>query len=202
MSRLGILGGTFDPVHNGHMYMAKVSLEQLELDKIIFIPTGIVPHKDNDSITNRMHRYNMVCCAVQEFENYKVSDMEIKRDRVCYTYETLTELKSINPNDELHFIIGADSMYYFDKWRKPEEILKLAAVTVIDRTTDSCHNINEYCRQLEKKYKGTIEVLSAHGPDISSTEIRRRVKNSESIDKLVPEPVKQYILKHKLYTEF
>jgi len=202
MIELGILGGTFDPIHNGHMYMAKVAMEQLELDEVLFMPTGVVPHKNNDFITDSKHRYNMVCCAVQNFEKYTVSDMEIKRGRVCYTYETLTELKKKYVDAKLHFIVGADSIYYIDKWKKPEEIFKLACVTVIDRTTDTCHNINEYCRQTEEKYKGIIEVLSAHGPDISSTNIRNLVKNGESIENAVPKPVNEYILKHKLYMGF
>jgi len=202
MIELGILGGTFDPIHNGHMYMAKVAMEQLEIDEVHFMPTGVVPHKNNDFITDSKHRYNIVSCAVQNFEKYTVSDMEIKRGRVCYTYETLTELKKKYVDAKLHFIVGADSIYYIDKWKKPEEIFKLACVTVIDRTTDTCHNINEYCRQTEEKYKGIIEVLSAHGPDISSTNIRNLVKNGESIENAVPKPVNEYILKHKLYMGF
>ena len=202
MSKLGILGGTFDPIHNGHMYMAQVAMEQLKLDRVIFIPSGIVPHKNNRNITDSTHRYNMVCEAVKGFENYLVSDMEIKRESVCYTYETLGELKKIYVGDELHFIVGADSIYYIDKWMKPEEIFKLACITVIDRTTDTCHNIDEYCRNIAKRYNGIVEVLSAHGPDISSTEIRGFVKSGKSVRKMLPEAVEEYIEKHKLYMGF
>lgn len=197
--RIGILGGTFDPIHNGHLYMAQSAYEQLNLDEVVFIPTGKVPHKDNDFITDSKHRYNMVCLAVKDNKNYSVSDMEIKRNKTCYTYETVMELANVYPDDKLFFIVGADSVYAIDTWMTPSEIFKYATMAVINRDTDTNHNLLEYCKIAQEKYNGEIVVLDASGPDISSTEIRNSVKNGHTDLDMLPSEVYNYIRENKLY---
>lgn len=199
MKKTGILGGTFDPIHNGHLFMAQQAYNRLSLDEIVFMPTGMVPHKNNSYITESVHRYNMVRMAVNQFENYTVSDTEINRDGVCYTFETLKQFSCENPKDELHFIVGADSLFAIDSWKNPGEIFKYAALTVIGRRTDTCFDIEDFCKKTEEKYNGKIELLDCVGPDISSTEIREILSQGGDVSKLVPKSVIQYIKQHNLY---
>ncbi|MBQ3114947.1 MAG: nicotinate-nucleotide adenylyltransferase [Clostridia bacterium] len=199
MNKIGILGGTFDPIHNGHLYMAKLAMEQEDLDKIIFIPAGTVPHKDNSRITGGMHRYNMVLCAVNEYENYMVSDIEITREGVCYTFETLRELSKKYKNDKLYFIIGADCVYDIDEWKEPDEIFRYASVLVINRKSDTCFNIKEECQKVQKRYGGEIILLDGCGPEISSTMIREAFNKKQNTEQILPKRVHEYILKHDLY---
>ena len=199
MKKTGILGGTFDPIHNGHMFMARQALLRLGLDEIVFIPTGTVPHKDNSHITDSRHRFKMVCEAVKSFENYTVSDTEINRDGVCYTFETLRIFSRENPGNELHFIVGADSVFAIDSWKNPGEIFKYAALTVIGRRTDTCFDIKEFCEKTVRRYNGKIELLDCVGPDISSTAVREILKRGGDASKLVPKPVLDYIKKYGLY---
>lgn len=201
MSKIGILGGTFDPIHYGHLYMAHEAKKQMGLDTIIFVPSGTVPHKNNKVITDRMHRYNMVCCAANKYENYMVSDTEINRDGVCYTFETLKEFSIKYKGDQLYFIIGADCVFDIDRWKNPGEIFKHATVLVINRNSDTCFNIKALCDEVQEKYNGKIILLDGNGPDISSTMIRDAVRAGQDIGDLLPECVFQYIEKFDLYKE-
>ncbi len=201
MNKIGILGGTFDPIHNGHLYMAEQAYKQLGLDEVIFIPTGKVPHKDNEFISDSRHRYNMVCLATNNFENYSVSDMEITRDRTCYTYETVKELAEKYKDSKIYFIIGADSAYDLNKWKKPYEILKYCSLAVVNRVTDKHKDLLDYCKQKEEEFKGEIVVLDGFGPEISSTEIRTNIKTKRGADNMLPREVLKYIIENKLYME-
>ncbi|MBO7208582.1 MAG: nicotinate-nucleotide adenylyltransferase [Clostridia bacterium] len=199
MNKIGILGGTFDPIHNGHLYMAELAMEQADLDEVIFVPTGTVPHKDNSGITGKKHRYNMVLCAVNEYENYMVSDIEINRDGVCYTYETLKVLSKKYKNDKLYFIVGADCVFDIDEWKEPGEIFKYATLLVINRKSDTCFNIKEECQKVQKRYGGEIVLLDGCGPEISSTMIREALKKNENTEEFIPKCVYDYIAINDLY---
>ena len=190
MKPVGILGGSFDPIHSGHLLTSYDVLEIRNLEKIIFIPCHISPHKTNQKPTKDFHRLNMVNLAIEPYPYFESYDYEIRKGDVSYTYNTLVELKK--SYDQIELIIGFDNLIVFDKWYRPDDILKLAKVVVMKREIDNIpikHN----------KYFNSVILLETALIDISSTEIRERVKNSASIDYLVSSNVKEYIFKHGLY---
>lgn len=188
--KVGIYGGTFDPIHNGHLITSSFVLEQRKLDKIIFIPCNISPHKTNQEPTAPIHRLNMLKLAINDLPMFDYSDIEINKDAVSYTYETLVNLKQ--KYEQIELIIGYDNFLVFDKWHKYDKILELAKVIVMKRTTD--HNIDE-----QKNVYNNIEILDTPIIEISSTAIRDRVNKGLSIDFLVPEKVNEYIINNNLY---
>ena len=190
MKPVGILGGSFDPIHLGHLITSYDVLEKRNLEKIIFIPCHISPHKTDRKPTDDIHRMNMVNLAVEQYPYFEYSDYQIRKEEVSYTYNTLIELKKTYVKLEL--IIGFDNLIVFDKWHRPDDILQLATVVVMKREIDNIpakHN----------KYFDSVILLDTTQIDISSTEIRERVKNDSSIDYLVPSKVKEYISVHGLY---
>jgi len=196
MSKIGIFGGSFNPIHNGHIYVAENVMKKLELDKVIFIPTGIAPHKDNKSFASKEHRYNMVKLAVED--KFEISDIEVKTDRVCYTVDTMSEIKKIYPDDDLYYIIGADSLVDFMTWREPLKLFKMLHLVVVDREEADIEKVAEEYR---KKYGAKITICHINEYDVSSTQIRDLIKESGRCNNLVPQKAEEYIIKHKLYTE-
>ncbi|MBI5731601.1 MAG: nicotinate (nicotinamide) nucleotide adenylyltransferase [Ignavibacteriales bacterium] len=190
MKPVGILGGSFDPIHLGHLITSYDVLEKRNLEKIIFVPCHISPHKTDQRPTEDIHRLNMVNLAIEQYPYFESSDYEIRKGDISYTYNTLVELKK--SYDQIELIIGFDNLIVFDEWYRPNDILKLAKVVVMKREIDNIpvkHN----------KYFDSVILLETTLIDISSTEIRERVKNGASIDYLVPSKVKEYISAHSLY---
>ena len=186
--KIGIMGGTFDPIHFGHLAMAESVREIFELDEILFIPSARPPHKVEKIITPEVHRLMMTFLATQSNEKFQVSPMEILRDGLSYTLDTMNQLeKKFGADTELFFIIGADSMADLPKWHKSKELV--SKVHFIATTRPGVEvNLDEV-----KKFFGVA------GLEISSTDIRERVKNGKSIKYLVPEVVEEYIFKENLY---
>ncbi len=133
MARIGILGGTFDPPHNGHIALAFAALAQLQLDRIIFIPANKPPHKPETVISSANDRLNMLRLAIDSIKDFDLSEIELHRPGNSYTIETLSELKAVYPDDEFYFIIGADNVAEMEGWHKPEEIFKLATIAAANR---------------------------------------------------------------------
>lgn len=196
MSKIGILGGSFNPIHNGHIYIAKEVKKQLSLDKVIFVPTGIAPHKDNSNFVSKEHRYNMVRLAVEDC--FEVSDIEIKTDKVCYAVDTMAELDKLYPEDKLYYIIGADSLRDFMTWREPVKLFEMLSIVVVDRDGTDIEMIADGYRQ---KYGADITICHIEPVDISSTKIRNNLKKYGNSGSLIPEKAEKYILEHGLYTE-
>jgi len=190
--KIGIFGGTFDPIHYGHLITAQYVLEKRKLDKIIFIPCYISPHKTNQNISNPVHRLNMLKLAIEKIPYFELNDYEIRKGNISYTYDTILELRKTYNYIEL--IIGYDNLIVFDKWHKPDEILDLVKLIVMKRTVDKEPGT-------KNKYFEKAIILDTPTIEISSTEIRDRVKKNMPIDFLVPEKVKSYIHEHKLYIE-
>ena len=186
--RIGILGGTFNPPHVGHLALAAESLRRLKLEKVIFVPTLIPPHKkigDN----NALRRYKMVSLACKDNPKFEVSKIELKRKSVSYSVETLRRLKKkYGKNAELFFITGSDSLDELESWKNIDEILKLANFIVALRPGFPI-----------KKLRRGIKLIKIPVPDISSSTIRERARLSRQIRSLVPESVRRYIIKNKLY---
>lgn len=187
--RIGILGGTFDPVHNGHIYLAEKSCAKLRLDKVIFIPTYLPPHKKGVKVTPAKHRYNMLKLAISGNKKFNVSDMEIRRRGRSYSVETLRRLrKKYGAKAELFFITGSDSLKELDKWKNLPEILRLCKFVIVERPGF----------KINRKLDGFI-LSCINAKDISSSDIRNRIE-SKSVKSLIPAKVKAYISRYKLYT--
>lgn len=185
--RIGILGGTFDPVHKGHLYLAEKVSQKLKLKKVIFIPAYLPPNKTGVKITSAKHRYNMVRLAIGKRKKFKLSDIEIRRKGCSYLVETLRQLKrKYGDKQELFFITGSDSLKY--TWKNLEEILRLSNFVVVKRPAFRI-----------KSASPRFIVLDVKAKNVSSTDIRRRIKNGQAVNKLIPKRITSYIEKYGLY---
>ena len=190
MKAVGVFGGSFDPIHLGHLLTTRLVYEKRNLDKVIFIPNNISPLKTDLTPTSSLHRMNMLKLAVESFPYFEVSDYEINKSGVSYTYDTLLELKKSYPKLEL--IIGYDNLLVFDKWHLPEKILELVTLVVMKRSTD-------IEAETKNKFFDSAIIIDTPTIEISATEIRKRVKEGLSIEYLVPKSVKEYISQNGLY---
>lgn len=197
MKKIGILGGTFNPIHLAHLYIAYEAKSQLELDKVIFIPAGSPPHKKNEEVLEASLRYNMVCEVIKTYEGFEISDYEIKKEGLSYTYETLEEFKS--KDNELYFITGADCLMDIEKWKRPEEIFKLSKFIVFNRAGYSKENLRIQRDKIEKKFNTTISFLDIIDLEISSSMIRERIKMGKRIDFFLPKEVLNFIKENNIY---
>ena len=192
MSKVGIFGGTFDPIHLGHLITAQSVKEIRELEKIIFIPAFISPHKSNAETSSPEDRLNMIKLAIKDIPFFDYSDMEIKMGGVSFTVDTLRELKKQYEN--LEFIIGYDNIFSFNTWKDPDEIMKLSTIIVLKRRSS-------HAPPFKDKYYHQAVFVQTRGIEISATDIRERVKLGKPINFLVPPAVMEYIYKQKLYNE-
>jgi nicotinate-nucleotide adenylyltransferase len=192
MPKVGIFGGTFDPIHLGHLITAQSVREIRKLEKIIFIPAFISPHKSDAKTSSAEDRLNMIKLAIDGIPFFDYSDLEIKKGGVSFTIDTLRELK--NRYDELEFIIGYDNIFSFHTWKDPDEIMKLTKLVVLKRKSS-------HPPQFEDKYYDQAVFVQTRGIEISATDLRERVKNGLPINFLVPSKVMEYINNHKLYIE-
>lgn len=200
MKKIGIMGGTFDPIHIGHLLIAEYARISFKLDKILFIPTGNPPHKKKKHITSDMHRYNMVLLATNSNENFLLSTIEMDREGVTYTIDTINALKSIYDNTDFYFIMGADSLLQIYSWKDYEKLLNMCKFIVAKRPGYKDNKLDEVKSDLNLKYNSQIFIMEGPLLDISSSQIRERVKKGISITYLVPRAVEIYIYKHKLYS--
>lgn len=195
MKKLGIMGGTFNPIHYGHLLIARSAYEQYDLDEVVFIPSGNPPHKKGASLASEEDRLAMTRLATARYDFFRVSDIEIREQGYSYTWKTLRLLKNAYPDTKFYFIIGADSLFYFDKWRHPERILADAVLLVANRDDSSNEKLRKYADFLINQFGGEIHMICCPKADISSTQIREG-----SFDKrLVPDSVCTYIREHRLY---
>lgn len=198
--QVGIVGGTFDPFHKAHLQMGIEAMRQFELDEVLFMPTGDPPHKSTKSITPGMKRKEMLELALLGYQNFFVSDIELKHEGTTYTANTLTELTEANPDTDYFYIVGADSLDYMEYWYRPEIICRLCTILAVRRSTQSSERVFEVANHLKTVFGASVFVLDCSEIDISSTEIRRRVQEGESLEGMVDEKVEAYIRQHHLYT--
>lgn len=198
--RIGISGGTFDPIHYGHLIIAEDVREKFKLDKVIFIPTGAPPHKDNTKVSDPEHRYNMVCAAISTNPHFEASRIEIERPGYTYTIDTLIELRQLlGANSRLFFITGADVIPELLTWKKYEQVFELCEFIAVLRPGYTREEFINEVKYLKKTYKAVIHIVEAPLIGISSTTIRERVKEHRTIKYLVPEEVEKYIYDTGLY---
>ena len=198
--KIAVMGGTFDPIHNGHLIVAEYVRTSLKLDKVIFIPSGVHPFKNNKNITEGKKRLDILSLAIKSNEYFDISTMEINREGITYTIDSIKELKEIYKEDEVYFIIGSDIIFEIEKWKDFEELIELCKFILLYRPGKNEDKIENRIEELKKLYG--LEFVRVEAPliEISSTEIRERVKEDLSIKYLVPEIVEDYIYKHKLYS--
>lgn len=190
--KVGVFGGTFDPIHIGHLITTQYVLEKRKLDKIIFVPCYISPHKTDKNSSNPIHRLNMLRLAIEDIPYFDLTDYEIRKGNISYTYDTIVELRKTYNNIEL--IIGYDNLVVFDKWHKPDKIVELAKLVVMKRVIDKESGT-------KNKYFENAIILDTPTIEISSSELRERIKNNLPVSFMAPPKVEEYIRKINLYRE-
>lgn len=192
--RLGLFGGTFDPPHVGHLALAEACREGAGLDRVVWIPAAVNPHKQGRDRTPAADRLAMVRAATESHEHFEVSDVEIAREGVSYTVDTLREIARQRPEDELFWIVGGDSLASFPTWREPEAIAALAHLVVYRR---GGHDLDTGA--LPGWMEGRYTVVDGPALEVSSTEIRQRLAAGRSVRYLVPDPVLAIVRERGLY---
>lgn len=198
--KIGIMGGTFDPIHYGHLVTAEAAREKFCLDKVIFVPSGNPPHKKNKEISPGIDRVNMTVLATANNPFFEVSDIELKRDGYTYTVDTLKEfIKIYGENTRFYFITGADAVMEILTWKDVSTILKLCRIVSAYRPGSDINKFRSMVDELERVHRSNIHLIEVPALAISSTEIRERVKSGITIKYLLPEKVERYILEKGLY---
>jgi len=191
MKRIGILGGTFNPIHIGHLTIAQMVHEQMKLDKVIFVPSNLPPHKTGKNVASSGNRYHMIRLAIAGNPRFEISDFEIKREGKSYSIETVKHFqKFYSQRTKFFFIIGDDLLPTLHTWRRVEEILKIVSFVVVNRPGFK-----------ERKSKIKVKSISVPGLQTSSSYVRRRIISGKTAKYLVPDNVLEYIRRKKLYTK-
>lgn len=197
--KIGILGGTFDPIHNAHLLLGEAAREQFGLDRVIFIPNNLEHHKNRDEITAGDIRYQMVKMAISDNPYFTCSRLEIDKPDGTYTYNTIQELKLMYPGDELFLILGGDSINGLDSWYKADELMQSCIFLAAVRTFDDLPELDKKRRELNDRYGADIRIMTFNRMDISSTEIRQKVKMGRSVRYLMPDQCIEFMCIKGLY---
>ena len=180
--KTGIFGGAFDPIHKGHIYMAQKAMEEYSLDRILLVPSGHSPNKTENAMTAFSHRYNMCKLASEAVPGIEVSDIEIKDESTSYTYVTLQKLKELYPEDELYFIMGGDSLDYFESWMRPDVIARTAIILVMVRENFPKLQMEEKIAHIKNLFPADIRLLKCDRMDVSSTQVRKLLRAKSQAD--------------------
>ena len=179
--RVGIMGGTFSPVHMGHLLLAEQSYRQYHLDYVLFMPAGKPPHKQDHEILSNKYRWDMLKLAIDNVPYFKLSDYEFKKNGLSYTWETLNEFNTLYPDTEFYFIMGADSVVNIETWKHPERVLALCHVLAAVRDDTDMDALFKRAQYLEERYQAKISMLNVPGIDISSSNLRNRLKRVDQL---------------------
>lgn len=196
--RVGIMGGTFNPIHNGHIAIAAAAKEAYNLDIVVFMPNGYPAYKKKPAISDE-DRENMVQCAIRDYADFVYSDFEISQHDVTYTAKTLPAFKKLHPDWDLFYIVGSDSLCYMDQWYHPEIIFSTAVIIAAYRDTESTQEIERYRHFLMEHFHADIRLVYNEAVPVSSTEIRDAIMKHEPFETMLPESVAQYIKNRGLY---
>lgn len=195
--KTGIYGGSFNPVHNGHIHLARSVMNELELDRIFFVPSRISPHRSSEEYVSGEDRLEMLRLACGEQNGFYVSDYELCRDRISYSVYTVEHFCRHFPQDEIFLLIGSDMLLSFDSWYRFEDILRSASLAAVSRRSGDHAEL--YAKAEELSAYGKVFVCSAPAVEISSTEIRKKIVKNENMSCYLPENVVQYIRSKGLY---
>lgn len=199
MKKIGIMGGTFNPIHNVHLLMAQAAYEQYHLDEIWFMPSKNPPHKEKKEMVSEKHRQRMVKKAIEGIPHFCFSDWEFKREGTTYTCHTLKEIHAQYPDYEIFFILGGDSLMNFDSWHKPEKIMKYSQILAAPRGNMAEEEFMALCKKQGARFGGEILPVHMEQISISSRQIRSLLKQKRSVLSFCPEKVCRYISLHGLY---
>lgn len=199
LKRIGIMGGTFNPIHYGHLFLAENALEQLALDKVLFMPSKNPPHKAKpDDVTNQQ-RIDMIALAIANNPKFELSTIEMEREGTTYTVDTLRLLTKQYTDTEYYFIIGADSLFQLPKWKNPQEICSLCTIVAANRDRVEEEKLIGQADYLKNIYNAGIILIDMPTIQISSEVIRERIASNRSVRYWLPEAVMEYIAKNDLY---
>lgn len=199
MPKKAIFGGTFDPIHNGHLNIAHEALDLLQLDKVIFMPSGNPPHKQNSSITDGKIRYELIKLGIDGDKFFQVSDYEINKQGFSYTYQTLEHFRDMEPGTSWYFLVGADCLIDIESWKKVDKILEFATLAVFNRPGYSIEQVVKQKEKIEGIYGKEIVYLKSPLLDISSTKIRNLIIEDKDASLFMPKDVINRIKELNLY---
>ncbi len=193
--KLGIMGGTFNPIHQGHLVAAEFICDEFKLNEVLFVPSGKPPHKDNNKIASPEHRWMMTVLATASNEHFSVSSLEIDRVGESYTRDTILQLKKIYPQKtQCYFITGADAIAEISSWHRTEDLSRITKFIAASRPGYELD-----MKSIDSRFQQCTYLIEIPALTISSTEIRKRIREGKTIKYLLPEPVEKYIFKNKLY---
>jgi nicotinate-nucleotide adenylyltransferase len=199
--KTGILGGTFNPIHCGHIEMMEKALEEEDLDDILLIPTGDPPHKDKKDLISKYDRYEMCLLSAMSLDNVFVSSIEVEREGTTYTIDTLLELeKRYGIKENIYFIVGADTLFKLETWKDIEKVAKRCIFLAFPREDASFSHIEEEAERLRQEHGMDIRIMKSHVLDVSSSKIREMVNRGSDIERMVPGKVREYIIRNKIYS--
>lgn len=196
--KIGIYGGSFNPVHNGHIHLALTAAEEMGLDKIYLVPSKRSPHRSSDEYVSDHDRTEMLRLACKVSDKLEVSTYELENDRVSYSVYTVRHFREIFPEDEIFLLIGSDMLLSFDSWHCYEEILENACLYVVSRNEGDIDELQKKATELEKY--GRIFISKCRPVEVSSTEIRKKIAKNENFSCYLDKNVVQYIIMRKLYS--
>lgn len=199
MARIGIMGGTFNPIHNVHLIMAEEARRQFGLKKVLFMPSKNPPHKKKKNIASDEHRTRMLEHAIRDHHAFVFSDMELKREGMTFTKDTIAALKQMYPKDKFYFIMGGDSLAAMEKWYEPAYIFKHCRILAANRDETDNGRIQKLITHYEKKYGAKVAEIQMPSISISSDMIRKKLTSGSSISDYVPACVERYIKSNQLY---
>lgn len=198
-SRIGIMGGTFNPVHIAHINMAEAAYRQVGLDKVLFMPSKNPPHKQDISIIPEKHRKAMIKLAIRGIPYFEYSDFEFQREGTTYSAKTLELLCHLHPENRYYFIMGGDSFFQIESWYRPEKIMEFATLLAISRNGSDREQMLAYSKILKEKYNAKVILVDMPRMDISSSGIRKLISSGENAAKYLPRKVWEYIKDNKCY---
>lgn len=199
--RIGIFGGTFDPVHLAHLILAETCLEACRLDQVRFVPASSPPHKEPGGISPAKQRVTMLDFATAGIPEFVVDQREVKRGGVNFTCETLAEFKQEFPEDELFFLMGSDSLQDLPTWKEPETIASLATIVAVNRGPVSQEQLQGWLANLPESVRNAVQLVNMPAVEIAASDLRQRVSRNQSLRFLTPRPVERYIMEQGLYQE-
>lgn len=199
MKKIGIMGGTFNPIHIAHLILAERAYEQFGLDEVVFFPSKRPAYKELDEVIEGEYRQKMIELSIQDNPHFSINTMEFERNGNTYTADTLTTLKKEHPDWDCYFILGGDSLFQIEQWRQPDIIFKSAHILAAQRQEHDNDALLEKISELKEKYQADISVLYVPMMDISSKMIRSRLSKNQSVRYLIQGSVLEYIKEHGLY---